>query len=83
MDDNQWHQHDNMGAIIMELHNNWKWVVLIKLQLSCNELDCICNKLQLSNSCNLSPSFCKFKLNQISCLVIIWFNLNFITTYLI
>jgi hypothetical protein len=27
-----------MRAIIMELHNSWKWVVLIKLQLSCNEL---------------------------------------------
>jgi hypothetical protein len=34
MDDNQWHLHDIMGAIIMELHS--KWVVLIELQLSCN-----------------------------------------------
>jgi hypothetical protein len=30
-----------MGAVIMKLHNSWKWVVLIKLQLSCNELHCI------------------------------------------
>jgi hypothetical protein len=27
-----------MCAIIMELHNSWKQVVLIKLQLSYNEL---------------------------------------------
>jgi hypothetical protein len=33
-----WHHHDIVGAIIMELHNNWKWIVLINLQLSCNEL---------------------------------------------
>jgi hypothetical protein len=35
MDDNQWCQYDIMGAIIMELHNSWKWIVLIQLQLSC------------------------------------------------
>jgi len=35
MDDNQWHRHDIMGAIIKELHNSWKWIFLIKLQLSC------------------------------------------------
>jgi hypothetical protein len=28
MDDNEWHQHHIMGAIIMELHNSWKWVAL-------------------------------------------------------
>jgi hypothetical protein len=38
MDDNQWRQCDIMGAIIMELHSSWKWVVLIELQLNCNEL---------------------------------------------
>jgi hypothetical protein len=53
MDDNQWHQHDIMGVIIMELHNSWKWVVLIELQLSYNELHCIYGELQLYNSCNL------------------------------
>ncbi len=42
-----------MGAIIMELHNNWKQVILIKLQLSCNELHHINGELQLYNSCNL------------------------------
>jgi hypothetical protein len=31
MDDNEWCQHDNMSAIIIELHNSWKLVVLIKL----------------------------------------------------
>jgi len=46
MDDNQWHQHDIMDAIIMNLHNSWKWVVLIKLQLSCNELHRIYSELQ-------------------------------------
>jgi hypothetical protein len=34
MDDNQWHQHDIMGIIIVELHDSWKWVVLIQLQLN-------------------------------------------------
>jgi hypothetical protein len=47
MDDNQWHQHDIMGVIIMELHNSWKWVVLIELQLSYNELHHIYGELQL------------------------------------
>jgi hypothetical protein len=41
-----------MGVIIMELNNSWKWVVLIKLQLSCNELHRIYGELQLCNSCN-------------------------------
>jgi hypothetical protein len=54
MDDNQWCQHDIMGAIIMELHNSWKWVVFIELQLSCNELHHIHGELQFCNSCNLS-----------------------------
>jgi hypothetical protein len=31
MDDNQWCQHDIMGAIIMEFYISWKWVVLIEL----------------------------------------------------
>jgi hypothetical protein len=48
MDDNQWHQHDIIGAIIMELHSNWKQVVLTKLQLSCNELYHIYSELQMS-----------------------------------
>jgi hypothetical protein len=30
-----------VGAIIMELHSSWKLVVLAKLQLSYNELQCI------------------------------------------
>jgi hypothetical protein len=45
MDDNQWCQHDIMGAIIMELHSSWKWVVLIGFQLSCNELHHIYDEL--------------------------------------
>jgi hypothetical protein len=45
MNDNQWCQHDIMGAIIMELHSSWKWVILIELQLSCNELQLSCNEL--------------------------------------
>jgi hypothetical protein len=32
MDGNHWHKHDVMGAIVMELHNSWKWIVLIELQ---------------------------------------------------
>jgi hypothetical protein len=56
MDDNQWHQHDIMGAIIMELHNSWKWIVLIELQLNCYELHRIYGELELCNSCNLSVS---------------------------
>jgi hypothetical protein len=32
MDDNWWCQYDIMGVVIMELHNNWKWVILTKLQ---------------------------------------------------
>jgi hypothetical protein len=32
MDDNQWHKHDIMGVIVMELHSSWKWIVLIELQ---------------------------------------------------
>jgi hypothetical protein len=44
---------DIMGVVIMELHNSWKWVVLIELQLSCNELHCIYNELQFHNPCNL------------------------------
>jgi len=32
MNDNYWRQHDIMGVVIMELNNNWKWIVLIELQ---------------------------------------------------
>jgi hypothetical protein len=32
MDDNQWCQHDIMGAIILELHSSWNELFL----LSCN-----------------------------------------------
>jgi hypothetical protein len=39
--------HDIMGAIIMKLHNSWKWIILIELQLSYNELHHIYNELQL------------------------------------
>jgi hypothetical protein len=53
MDDNQWHQHDIMGVIIKELHNSWKLVVLIKLQLSYNELHHIYGDLQLCKSCKI------------------------------
>jgi len=42
-----------MGVVIMELHNSWKLVVLIELQLNRNELHHIYNELQLYNSCNL------------------------------
>jgi hypothetical protein len=45
-----------MGAIIMELHSSWKWVVLTKLQLSYNELHHIYNELQPCNACNLFVS---------------------------
>jgi hypothetical protein len=45
MDDNQWHQRDIMGAIIMELHSSWKLIVLIELQLNCNELHHIYGEL--------------------------------------
>jgi len=36
MDDNQWHQHDIMNVVIMELHSSWKLIVLIELQLNYN-----------------------------------------------
>jgi len=49
MDDNQWCQHDIIGAITMELHNSWKLVVLIELHHTYVEL-------QLCDSCNLSIS---------------------------
>jgi hypothetical protein len=26
-----------MGTFIIKLHSSWKWVILTKLQLSCNE----------------------------------------------
>jgi hypothetical protein len=32
-----------MGAIIMELHNSWKWVDLIELQLNCTIYTMNCN----------------------------------------
>ncbi len=54
MDDNQRHQHDIIGVTIMELHSGWRWVVLTKLLLNCNELHRIYGELQLYNSCNLS-----------------------------
>ncbi len=43
-------------GVLMELNNTWKWVVLAKLQLSCNVLHYIYGELQLYNSCNLSFS---------------------------
>jgi len=64
MDDNQWHEHDIIGTIILELHNSWKWIVLIELQLSCNELHCIYNELQFYNSCNLSISITMYKYSE-------------------
>jgi hypothetical protein len=45
MDDNQWCQHDIMNEVIMELHSSWKWIVLIELQLNCNELHRIYSEL--------------------------------------
>jgi hypothetical protein len=42
-----------MGAIIIELHSNWKHVVLTKLQLSRNELHLVYIELELYNSYNL------------------------------
>ncbi len=50
MDNNQWHQHDIMGVVIMELHSSWKWVVLTKLQFNCNELHHIHGELQMSSA---------------------------------
>jgi hypothetical protein len=44
MDDNQWHQHDIMNAIIMELHSSWKWIV-IQLQYIAIEFQYIYNEL--------------------------------------
>jgi hypothetical protein len=38
MDDNYWCKHDIMGVVITKLNSSWKWIVLIELQLSCNEL---------------------------------------------
>jgi hypothetical protein len=32
-----------MGVVIMELNSNWKWIVLTKLQLSCNVYIMSCN----------------------------------------
>jgi hypothetical protein len=36
--DEKWCQHDIMVIVIKELHSSWKKVVMIELQLSCNEL---------------------------------------------
>jgi hypothetical protein len=46
----------------MELHNSWKWVVLTKLQLNCNELCRIYGELQL---CNLSINTQVYKYNEL------------------
>ncbi len=40
-----------MVVVVVELHSSWKYVILIKLQLNCNELHGIYNK-----SCNLFNS---------------------------
>jgi hypothetical protein len=37
-----------MCAVITKLHSSWKWVVLIKSQVSYNELHCIYGELQVS-----------------------------------
>jgi hypothetical protein len=49
-----------MGAIIMELHNSWKWVVLNKLQLSYNELHPIHGELQTHATCSLTLTVYKY-----------------------
>jgi hypothetical protein len=36
--DEKWCQHDIMVVSIGELHSSWKGIVVIELQLSCNEL---------------------------------------------
>jgi hypothetical protein len=45
--DEKWHQHDIMVVVIGEVHNNWKGIVVIKLQKIALEWDCIYNELQL------------------------------------
>jgi hypothetical protein len=54
-----------MGAVIMELHDKWKLVVLTNLQLTWIELHCIYDELQLCNSCNMSVNIQVYKYNEL------------------
>jgi hypothetical protein len=38
MDENWQNEDDIMVVVVVELHSSWKWIVLTKLQLNCNEL---------------------------------------------
>jgi hypothetical protein len=54
-----------MGAIIMELHSSWKWVVLAKLQLSCNELHYIHGELQFATHATCSLALIMYKYSEL------------------
>ncbi len=45
-----WHHGCNCNGVA----SSWKWIVLTKLQLNCNDLHYIYDELQFYNSCNLS-----------------------------
>ncbi len=61
-----WKLHDVVDVVITKLHNSWKWVVLVELQLNCNELHRIYDELQLYNSCNLFNSIHNVKIQWIA-----------------